>query len=67
MSDKFIEIRAGSNSDFPKIKHIFSLFDDLSVAYSSRILSAHRTPLRMIKEAQDLEKNFLPNQPQTQL
>lgn len=57
MSNKLIEIRVGSNSDFPKIKQIFSLFDNLGIIYSSRILSAHRTPLRMIKEAQNLEKN----------
>lgn len=57
MGCRLIEVRAGSNSDFPKIKQIFNLFDDLNIAYSPRILSAHRTPLKMIQEAQDLEKN----------
>jgi 5-(carboxyamino)imidazole ribonucleotide mutase len=57
MNNKLIEVRTGSNSDLPKIKQIFSLFDDLGITYSPRILSAHRTPLKMIKEAQDLEKN----------
>ncbi|MFC2137933.1 5-(carboxyamino)imidazole ribonucleotide mutase [Bacteroidota bacterium] len=57
MKDKYIEIRTGSDSDISKIKEIYSILDHLEIPYSARILSAHRTPLKMIEEAQNLEEN----------
>ncbi len=57
MKDILIEIRTGSDSDIPKIKSIYEILDLLEVPYQKRILSAHRTPMAMITEAQNLKKN----------
>jgi 5-(carboxyamino)imidazole ribonucleotide mutase len=48
---KPIEIRTGSDSDIPKIKDCYGVLDALGLAFSPRILSAHRTPDRMVKQA----------------
>lgn len=54
-----IEIRTGSNSDIPKIRGVYQFLDFVGIPYSSRILSAHRTPHRMFEEARDLvDKGF---------
>ncbi|MCL4142797.1 UNVERIFIED_CONTAM: hypothetical protein GTU68_041497 [Idotea baltica] len=55
--NKLIEIRTGSDSDIPKIKEIYEFLNELEIPYSPRILSAHRTPENMAKEAQNLVKN----------
>jgi 5-(carboxyamino)imidazole ribonucleotide mutase len=52
-----IEIRTGSDSDIPKIKEAYQLLEKLGIAYSPRILSAHRTPQIMAAEAQRLHQN----------
>ncbi|MFW6283632.1 MAG: AIR carboxylase family protein, partial [Minisyncoccales bacterium] len=52
-----IEIRTGSDSDIPKIKDAYDFLDSINVSYSPRILSAHRTPEIMTKEAQRLSEN----------
>ncbi len=50
-----IEIRVGSDSDFPKIQGTFDFLKSLGISYKRRILSAHRTPDPMMREAQLLE------------
>lgn len=56
MNNLLIEIRTGSDSDIPKIKETYKFFDSMNINYSARILSAHRTPMRMIEEANKLEE-----------
>lgn len=52
-----IEIRTGSDSDIPRIKKAYDFLEDIDISYSPRILSAHRTPDRMAKEARNLSKD----------
>ncbi|MDP3882148.1 MAG: 5-(carboxyamino)imidazole ribonucleotide mutase [Nanoarchaeota archaeon] len=52
-----IEVRVGSDSDLPKIKNSFTTLDNLSIPYSVRILSAHRTPDAMSENARNLVKD----------
>ena len=55
-----IEIRTGSDSDFPKIKEVINSFKEKNVPYILRILSAHRTPQNMMERAQAFPKVLLP-------
>lgn len=55
--NKLIEIRTGSDSDISKIKATFDFLNEVEIAYSQRILSAHRTPEEMTFEAKKLEAN----------
>lgn len=51
-----VAIIMGSQSDWPTMRHAAQCLDDLGVAYDARIVSAHRTPDRMVafaKSAQD--------------
>ena len=55
-----IEIRVGSDSDFPKIQGAFNFLNSLGIPHDKRILSAHRTPDAMMHAAQLLEdKGYL--------
>lgn len=51
---KPIEVRTGSDSDIPKIEECYGVLDHLGLSFSARILSAHRTPDRMVKQANSL-------------
>lgn len=51
-----IEIRTGSDSDIYKMLDAFEYLEQRSVAYTPRILSAHRTPKAMVEAAQNLSK-----------
>lgn len=42
-----VAIVMGSQSDWATMKHAASVLDELGVAYTTRIVSAHRTPDRM--------------------
>lgn len=42
----------GSKSDWPVMKAACDILDELAIGYDARIVSAHRTPLRMVKFAQ---------------
>lgn len=46
-----VAIIMGSQSDWPTMRHAAQMLDQLGVAYESRIVSAHRTPDRMISFA----------------
>ncbi len=52
-----IEIRTGSDSDIPKIRKAYEFLDSAGIAYSPRILSAHRTPEAMASEARRLSES----------
>ncbi len=46
-----VAIVMGSQSDWPTMKHAADALDALGVAHDCRIVSAHRTPDRMVKFA----------------
>ena len=46
-----VGIIMGSQSDWPTMKHAADALDTLGVAYEARIVSAHRTPERMVDYA----------------
>ena len=47
MGDSRVGIIMGSQSDWPTMKEAAEVLDELSVAYETRIVSAHRTPDRL--------------------
>ena len=46
-----VAIIMGSRSDWPTMRHAADILDQLGVAYSTRVVSAHRTPDRMYEFA----------------
>ena len=48
MAAKPVAIIMGSQSDWPTMKHAAEILDTLGLGYEARILSAHRTPERLI-------------------
>mgnify|MGYP002682888006 CR=1 FL=1 len=44
-----VGIIMGSQSDWPTMKRAASVLDDLAVPYETRIVSAHRTPDRLVE------------------
>ncbi len=47
-----VAIIMGSRSDWPVMKHAADQLTALGVSYEARVVSAHRTPLRMVEFAQ---------------
>lgn len=45
---KPVAIIMGSQSDWPTMRHAAETLDDLAIAYEAKIVSAHRTPERMV-------------------
>jgi 5-(carboxyamino)imidazole ribonucleotide mutase len=43
----------GSQSDWATLKHAAAILDELKVPYETHIVSAHRTPDRMVRYAKD--------------
>ncbi len=52
MSNPPVAIIMGSQSDWPTMSRAAEALDKLGVAYDARIVSAHRTPQRMVEFAQ---------------
>ena len=48
-----IGIIMGSQSDWETMRHAAETLDQLGVAYEAKIVSAHRTPLRMVRYAEE--------------
>lgn len=48
MTQPLIGIVMGSQSDWPTMRHAAEILDQLGVAYDARIVSAHRTPDRLV-------------------
>jgi len=46
-----VAVIMGSNSDWPTMKACTDVLDDLGVTYDARIVSAHRTPDRLVEFA----------------
>ncbi|HEY0655276.1 MAG TPA: 5-(carboxyamino)imidazole ribonucleotide mutase [Chryseosolibacter sp.] len=59
MSKPAIGIIMGSESDLAVMKEAASVLEELSVSYELTIVSAHRTPLRMVEYATHARKNGL--------
>jgi 5-(carboxyamino)imidazole ribonucleotide mutase len=51
MAEPVVGIIMGSQSDWETMKNTAATLDELGVAYESRIVSAHRTPERMVDYA----------------
>ena len=52
-----VSIIMGSQSDFSTLKHTIKVLKILSIAHEVKIVSAHRTPKRMLQYAANAEKN----------
>ncbi len=54
-----VGIIMGSQSDWPTMRHAAAALDALGVAYEARIVSAHRTPERMVRYARTARQRGL--------
>lgn len=54
-----VGIIMGSQSDWPTMRHAADALDALGVAYEARIVSAHRTPERMVRYAKTARQRGL--------
>lgn len=52
MSQPLVGIIMGSQSDWETMRHAAGILDELGVAYETRIVSAHRTPKRLVDYAE---------------
>ena len=52
---KLVAIVMGSQSDWKTMHHAAEMLDKLGVGYSAEIVSAHRTPDRLVKFAKGAE------------
>ncbi|MBX2944418.1 MAG: 5-(carboxyamino)imidazole ribonucleotide mutase [Cyclobacteriaceae bacterium] len=59
MTKALVGIIMGSQSDLKIMKEAAEVLEELGVAYELTVVSAHRTPLRMIKYATEARKNGL--------
>ena len=57
LMSKKVSIVMGSQSDFKTMKSCQKIFKQLNINFETKIISAHRTPERMIKYAKNAEKN----------
>lgn len=56
MADKVrVGIIMGSQSDWPTMEYAANMLDQFGIAYESKIVSAHRTPDRMVEYAKSAE------------
>ncbi len=46
-----VSIIMGSTSDWPTMQHASTVLDELGIAYETKVVSAHRTPDRLIEFA----------------
>ena len=47
--DPIVSVIMGSQSDWPTMKHACGVLDTFGIAYETLIVSAHRTPDRMME------------------
>lgn len=52
-----VAIIMGSQSDWPTMQHAAKVLDELHVAYETKIVSAHRTPDRMVDFAKSAKQH----------
>lgn len=53
LSQPLVSIIMGSRSDWPTMKHAADVLADYGIAYEAKIVSAHRTPDRLYKFANE--------------
>ncbi|MGB3026649.1 5-(carboxyamino)imidazole ribonucleotide mutase [Paradevosia shaoguanensis] len=51
LTTPLVAIVMGSQSDWPTMRHAAEILDNLKIEYEARIVSAHRTPDRMVEFA----------------
>ncbi len=56
MSNHFVAIIMGSDSDLPLLENTMKILKDLGITYEARVASAHRTPDEVSAYVQDAEK-----------
>lgn len=49
----------GSQSDWPTMKHTADILESMAIPYEARIVSAHRTPERLVSYAQSAQSRGL--------
>ncbi|MGI9403179.1 MAG: 5-(carboxyamino)imidazole ribonucleotide mutase [Hyphomicrobium sp.] len=54
-----VGIIMGSQSDWPTLKNAAAILDELDVPYETRIVSAHRTPARLVEYATSAKERGL--------
>ncbi len=59
MNQPVVGIIMGSDSDLPILKEAAIILEELGVTYELTIVSAHRTPKRMVEYAQQAERRDL--------
>jgi 5-(carboxyamino)imidazole ribonucleotide mutase len=59
MSKPSVGIIMGSKSDLPVMKEAAEFLDEMSIPYELTIVSAHRTPLKMVKYATEARSRGL--------
>ncbi len=59
MNQPVVGIIMGSDSDLPILKEAAMILEELGVTYELTIVSAHRTPERMVEYAQQAERRDL--------
>lgn len=59
MSKPIVGIIMGSQSDLSVMKDTAEILEELSIAFELTIVSAHRTPMRMVSYATNARKNGL--------
>jgi 5-(carboxyamino)imidazole ribonucleotide mutase len=52
VSKPLVGIIMGSKSDWPVMSHAAEMLDKLGVAYEAKVVSAHRTPRRLVEYAE---------------
>ena len=56
MTEKFVSILMGSDSDLPVVEPAFKILEEFQISYEVKITSAHRTPLVTTKYVKDAEE-----------
>ena len=58
MSQRKVAIIMGSRSDWPVLRNATTVLDELGIAYDTAVVSAHRTPQRLYRFAQEAEQQY---------
>jgi 5-(carboxyamino)imidazole ribonucleotide mutase len=59
MTQPLVGLIMGSTSDWPVLQHAAEILDRLGVAYEAKVVSAHRTPKRLVEYATTAEARGL--------
>ncbi len=58
MAAKPVAIIMGSQSDWPVMQHATTVLEQLGVGYEAQVVSAHRTPQRLVKFAESADQHY---------